>query len=150
MFSNTPKKITLVPEDQFVLARLKNITNTAEGTNLPPSLKGGVRVPIVTGLKLVKATLFSGGDHIQYIISWNNAPIENVDHYNIYISNTGDPKGVINSPNIVKNSPAFLLVIVSPNLNSRNIITVQTVLNNGLMSNLEASPSTGAGFINFP
>lgn len=150
MFSKTSKQIATSPEDQFVIDRLKNITNTAEGTNLPPSLRGGVRVPIVTGLKLNKITLFNSNTSIQYIISWNDAQIENVDHYNIYLRNTKDPTGVVNSPFMVKNSPALVLTPVSLNLNSRNIITIQTVLNNGLMSSLEDSPSVAAGFTNYP
>ncbi len=150
MFKNTTKQYKQIPEDDYVLARLKNITSSAEGTNLPPNLNGNVRVPIVTGLKLVRSIVFASGDHIQYIITWNDVPINNVDHYNLYVNNTGDPKGVVSSPFSVKNSPAFVLTIVSPNSNSRNIITVQTVLNNGLISSIDDSPSVIGGFVNFP
>lgn len=137
-------------EDEFVLARLKNTTKSAEGSNLPPQLSAGIRVPLVTGLKINRTTLFNTNTSIQYILTWNNAIGSNIDHYNIYISNSSDPKGTITSPLIIKNSPAYILVPVSPNANSKNIITLQTVLSNGLMSPINNSCSVVGGLINFP
>jgi hypothetical protein len=140
----------LFPGDQFSLARMKNIRNAAEGSNLPPRYVGGTRVPSVTGLKLIRALTFAAGDHIQYTIKWNDINLPNIDHYSIYVTNNADPVGTSSSPYQVKNSPATLNIIIPPNTISKSIILVQTVLNNGFTSDIKNSPSITAGFINFP
>ncbi len=127
-------------ESDYILQRLANQTNTAEGPNTPPRLIGGInRVPIVNALKL---NLTQGvSNNTQFIVTWLNPDtFSAVDHYNIYTVNNSTPTASATSPVIVPTSPAFITVPQTiPN--SRIIITVQTVLKNGMVSNLTSSPS---------
>src|SRR6185369_1781517 len=127
-------------ESDYILQRLANQTNTAEGPNTPPRLIGGInRVPIVTALKI---NLTQGiSNNTLFTVTWLNPDNQQaVDHYNIYVNNTTNPTGTATSPVIVPASPAF--VTVNQTIpNSRVIITVQTVLKNGMVSALSSSPS---------
>lgn len=125
-------------EDIYALARLKNVVGTAEGSNLSPRQVGANRVPIVTNLQLVRTQIIAA--NTLFTITWTDAPGNVVDHYNIYVNNTGDPSGTGVAPFSVQASPAFITVpTTAPN--SVIFILIQTALKNGMVSNLLASPS---------
>lgn len=128
-------------ENEFSIKRLKNQTGTAEGTNLPPPLKAGTRVPFVQNLKIIRTQNYSAGT--QFTLSWDAPefdPTVQVSHYTVYVKsiNSGQSE-VSQTPVTVKNSPATIKV-ESSNA-TRAIMTVQTVLKNGQSSLVQNSPT---------
>lgn len=127
--------------DSFVLDRLSNYGQAAEGSVLPPPQKGESRVPFASGVRVVSAT--AQGDSTTFGLRWVNVandPTLKVDHYNIYYSlgETGQPVG----PFIAQNSPASVVVhTVSP---SPVTFYIQTVLANGMTSPLFGSPTAAS------
>jgi hypothetical protein len=131
----------------YVIGRLTNYNNAAEGSGVPPRQQGQSRVPYVDGVKVVQSVASLAGT--QFTLSWNNVTSANisVDHYNIYytlaLTNSTQPVG----PFIAMQSPAQITV---PNTTSTGVtFTVQTVLSNGMTSGLAESPTTAA-FVNTP
>lgn len=127
--------------EDFVIKRLVNFNNTGGGTNLPPRQFGSLRVPIVTGLKILKVDNFFGGT--TYTLGWNSPDFKNIDiaQFNVFISGidgVAEPQG----PYTAFNSPA--VIRVTTKTVSRLIFTVQTQLTNGMTSPLETSPSVAA------
>lgn len=128
-------------ENEFSIKRIKNQTGTAEGTQMPPQLKGGIRVPFVQNLKILRAENYSAGT--QFTLSWDSPeynPTVQISHYTIYVKsiNSGQAE-VSQTPVTVKNSPAIIKVDSSNA--TRAIMTVQTVLKNGQTSNVDESPT---------
>lgn len=121
-----------------IIGTLRNQFGTAEGSQLPPPQVGANRVPIVTGLVVQNTISFVGGT--QFTLQFN-APtgINNIDHYNIYVSGlTGNPSD-FQGPSSATTSPATVRVNT---LNAQKVtFFVQTVLSNGLQSILSTSPS---------
>jgi hypothetical protein len=129
-----------MPKDQeldFLLARLKNQTGAAEGSNFPPRLIGGRRVPLVTGLKTIRAHSFSGGT--EFVISWLDVELPNVNGYNVYVTGLLSDNKQPALVGLFKRSPAQFRV--ESNIATQVTFTVQTVLNNGMVSELSQSPS---------
>ena len=124
-------------ELQYIAQRIKNLTGTAEGTLLPPRQIGPLRVPTVSGLTLVK-TENSFNQNI-FTLVWNNPEAPNISHYAIYVSNSINQNAVPLGPFETKASPAQVSI---PAVQlSRPIFIVQTVMKNGIVSNLNDSPS---------
>jgi len=126
-------------QQDYVISRLTNVTGTAEGSNLPPRQQGSFRVPFVTGLQLVKTTSYFGGTQFTLIWLEPNDFSKFIDHYSIYVTglleNNFQPLG----PYTVKQSPATIRV--QTNAAARIAFYVQTVLKNGMASDILSSPS---------
>lgn len=125
------------PELQYVLQRIKNYTGTAEGTLLPPRQIGPLRVPTVSGLQLIK-TQNSFNQNI-FTLQWINPEAPNISHYAVYVQNAINANAVPIGPYETKTSPVEIS-LPAQNL-SRIIFTVQTVMKNGIVSNLIDSPT---------
>lgn len=124
-------------EQDYLLSRLKNQTSSGEGSNIPPILKAGLRIPYVTGLKVLGTTTTAAGTDV--VIGWNEP--ESPNNIRCYVAHAFGPFG-INQPSTsctVTHSPAHLL-IQSPTA-VPIIIKVQTVLNNGLSTSIDDAPS---------
>jgi len=127
--------------NRFPLDRLINLASTGEGSNLPPRQFGSLRVPIVTGLKILQVESHLGGT--DYTLAWATPEFPNVKiaQFNVYVSGINgvmEPQG----PYTAYSSPA--VINVSVRQTSRLIFTVQTQLNNGLTSPIDVSPSVAA------
>ncbi len=128
-------------ENEFSIKRIKNQTGTAEGTQMAPPLKAGIRVPFVKNLKILRAQDYSAGT--QFTLSWDSPefdPTVQVSHYVVYVKsiNSGQAE-VSQTPVSVKASPAIIKVDSSNA--TRAIMTVQTVLKNGQTSLVSNSPT---------
>jgi hypothetical protein len=53
--------------NEFILARLANLSNTAEGPTLPPRVTSGERVPTVNAPFISRVTGFTGGTQFSLI-----------------------------------------------------------------------------------
>lgn len=124
--------------NQFALDRLTNLGSTAEGTNLPPRQTGDIRVPIVSGLKVLNSEITQFGP--VYTLGWldPDAGGSQIVQYNIFViglDGTERPQG----PFTATKSPATIRIQSVSNSQIRFI--VQTQLHNGMTSQLEFSPS---------
>ena len=126
-------------DDLFSLQRLINENNSAEGSNLSPKQIGANRVPIITGLQIIRTIYNATATQFQLI--WNNCDTRVVDHYNIYFSNFDEPISALSTPFSVQVSPGIISIPNPDTDNTRYTITVQTALKNGMVSALESSPS---------
>jgi|SRR5579871_922125 len=134
-----PQVKTISEADQLkILGTVRNSFNAAEGSLLPPPQQGQFRVPFVTTLKVYSSSTFVGGT--QFILTFQepNATVAQIDHYNIFVGGLTGNISQLTSPTTVKGSPAVVRVTTSA---AQNVVfTVQTVLKNGLVSDLNASP----------
>ena len=137
-----PSKTGLIrDEDRFIIDRLKNPTLTAEGPTLPPRVTGSVRVPLVSGLRVVKKSTFLGGT--VFVLSWNEPnDFRYVDHYNVYIKGLYENNQAPVGPFAFPKSPAYIRLTAD----SAGIVTfsVQTVLKNGMNATLDECPTATA------
>jgi hypothetical protein len=126
-------------ELDFTVSRLINSTGTAEGTSLPPRMSAGLRVPIVTGLRILKINNYFGGTEIT--LQWNEPPnvFRSVNGYNVYVRNLNGESTKPQGPFFARGSPATVRLVTSET--TTVVLTVQTVLKNGQTSELGASPS---------
>jgi len=134
-----PQVQTISQADQLkILGTVRNSFNAAEGSLLPPPQQGQFRVPFVTTLKVAQTTSFVGGT--QFILTFQEptATVAQIDHYNIFVGGLTGNISQLNSVSTTKGSPATVRVITS--LAENVVFTVQTVLKNGLVSDLNASP----------
>lgn len=127
-------------ESEFVLERLFNPNRRAEGTNVPPPIqKGRFRVPLVQGLELLRTQSYQGGT--QFTLVWSTPPRfrNQIDHYNVYVKGLYDNSETPQGPWTVQESPGQIKV------NARTAVPVtlivQTVLKNGMVSDLPSSPA---------
>jgi hypothetical protein len=127
-------------DDDQALQRIINKNNTGGGTNLPPRVIGGRRVPVVDSLRLLEKKRYFGGT--EFSIAWQEpVDIQNdrISHFNVYIigllSKNQQPIG----PYSTRRSPAILRVQTQEP--TPIVFIVQTVLLSGMMSSLEDSPS---------
>jgi len=137
-----PESITQT--HQYVLDRLINATNAAEGSLLPPKFRAGKRIPTVKNLRLLNTEVFSG--ETQFTLVWDEPDdpptiVNSISHYNIYVSGiTGEGNLLSNlSPWITDGSPAVITFVTEEP--QRVTFTVQTILKNGQSSELSFSPS---------
>jgi hypothetical protein len=123
----------------FIIDRLQNSESAAEGAILPPPLKAGIRVPVVTNLRLLKVTRVS--PNVEFTLAWTNVDQEpgiRVRQYNIFVQgilDNNNPTG----PFSVFRSPANI-VLIAPR-GTPLTFTVQTQLTSGLTSDLSISPT---------
>jgi len=126
-----------LPEIDYVVTRLSNPTDTAEGSILPRRLIGGNnRVPIVTGLRILSSEQLSGTT--VYTLTWDEPGEDLVSHYVIYASGVLDSEQLANAGMAVK-APAK--VRISAAAENRLTFYVQTVLKNGQVSDILSSPT---------
>ena len=125
----------------YISGVVANTFGAAEGSLLPPPQKGSqFRVPTVTGIKVEQIIPYPGGT--QFILSWSDPTsfADSVDHYNIYVK--GVPGAVSYNGSATKSSPGIIYVPISVVVPL--IFTIQTVLKNGLLSDINFSPTTSA------
>jgi hypothetical protein len=126
--------------NEFVTSRLSNQTNTAEGSNVPPRLQAGQRVPLVTNLRVIKSTQFFGGT--DFVLSWN-PPVETagVQQFNVFVLGLL-PGNLPSGPFTTRTAPAQIRL--QANAEVRITFVVQTQMASGLTSDLRDSPSCTA------
>lgn len=130
---------------EFLVDRMLNTTQTAEGAIVPPQQKASVRVPIVRQLRILKQESFFGGT--TFTVGWQSPDEPNltIAQYNVWVygllSNSGIPVG----PYSVSDSPS--IVRLTAELATRVSFVVQTQLSSGLVSPLSLSPSC-TGIVN--
>lgn len=124
-------------EQDFIVSRLKNQTGAGEGANVPPAMKGGYRIPFVTGIKLLEKTTSAAG--IMVTIGWDEpTDYNNIRCYNVYaygILGNDQPVG----PYSTTRSPCHVL-LQSPT-DTTVVFKVQTILNNGFSTPIDTAPS---------
>jgi hypothetical protein len=128
-------------ETAFAIERVINPTRVAEGSTLPPPLRGEFRVPLVQNLSLLRTQSYQGGT--QFTLTWDNPQefVDLVSHYNIYVIGLLDNSTTPMGPWQAERAPAEVRV---QGRSATNItLIVQTELNNGLKSLLLRSPSVG-------
>lgn len=126
-------------DSQKILGTLRNQLGTAEGSLLPPPQQGAFRVPFVTNLRLLQTTPLVGST--QFVIGFNEPTTsqDQIDHYNIFIGGLTGNINQLSAPVVANASPVTVTVPVSST--QILIFKVQTVLKNGLVSDLLASPT---------
>lgn len=121
---------------KYVLKRLLNRLTTAEGNNLPPRRTGATRVPLATNVKLLRST------SLNFVVTWNEPVGQNIkiDHYNLFLFNNNASTYQAQQVSHVTRAPGLIYPpILDPNIVYQ--IVVQTVLGNGMSSDLSVSPS---------
>lgn len=130
-----------MPREQelaYLVGRLHNETVSAEGPNLPPRFIGGRRVPVVSALKTFRAVSYSGGT--EFTLTWLDVTdIPNVAGYNIYVTGLLSANAQPSLIATAKRSPAIFRL--ESNTAARVTFVVQTVLQNGMVSDIDKSPS---------
>lgn len=125
-------------EDRFAIRRITNQNNAAEGTGLPPRLIGGVRVPPVSSLRVVRVEQVTTGQ-TRFTLIWNTPTIDNVSRYTVYVTGTPIENLVSAGPFLTAHPPAIFTITVSADCFLT--FTVQTVLNNGLIASPDIAPT---------
>jgi len=96
----------------------------------------------VSGLTVAKKSQYF--DVFIYTLTWNDVNDDRVSHYNIYVTGLTGP---LDNTKIIlgaaHKSPAQVPV-TKTQTNRRLTFTIQTVLRNGIMSDLATAPSTTA------
>jgi len=126
-------------EVDYSVSRLINSAGAAGGTTLPPRLIAGLRVPIVTGLKVEKIADFFGGTQIT--VSWldSHDNFRLINGYNVYVQNLNDENPKPQGPYFSASSPATVRLVTDTTTVA--VLTVQTLLNSGQTSDINISPS---------
>jgi hypothetical protein len=130
-------------EETFVIDRIVNENKVGGGSLLPPQLSGQTRVPVVSNLRLIRSVSYFGGT--QFTIGWNEPGelTHLISHFNIYVTGLLDDNKQPLGPFATRRSPAQ--VRAQSNSGVRPVaLTVQTVLLNGQVSDMELSPSITA------
>lgn len=131
-------KVLPTRERDFVVERIINGNNVAEGTLLPPQQRGDYRLPFVSNLRLVKTESYFGGT--SFTLNWIEPEdrFRNISQYNVYVVGlefSDLPMG----PFTTNKSP--IIVRLVNNHAGRVTFFVQTQLNSGFVTPLNFSPS---------
>jgi len=141
-----PKKSTRADVTEFIVGRLTNYQDTAEGPILPPKQQGPFRIPLVSNVKLERRQQISGSGKTYFTISFQEpeSPSNaNIDSFRIYVKGAlADTTLQLIGPITCSGSPA--IVPVDATAITHVTIFVQTVLKNGFVSDLLSSPTCGA------
>ena len=132
-------------ELQFIISRLLNRTNAAEGTLIPQGQVGASRVPTVTGLNLIQTQATSSGTN--FVLTWNDAQAPNVDHYTVTVTGVPGESQTSRLMSYCKNAP--VTVFVGAPQGTVVTFTVQTVLSTGLLSDFNLSPQISGACLPF-
>jgi hypothetical protein len=122
----------------FLIDRMLNTSQTAEGSVVPPQQRASMRVPVVKRLAIAKQTSFFGGT--EFVLVWlePDEPNINIAQYNILVYglvDTDTPSLSVSAPQ----SPAT--VRLTAELATRVTFVVQTQLTSGLVCPLDIAPS---------
>jgi hypothetical protein len=98
------------------------------------------RVPQVSGLRIARSTS-QGGTNI-YTLVWRNPEDVSIAHFNVYAQNLLNQNQVPSLQAQMKSSPAEVRVLADESANV--IFKVQTVLTNGMSSDLDTAPTAPA------
>lgn len=135
--------VSLPPELGHLFERFLNRQGIAEGSNLPPPIRGSQRVPFVRSPQVFSTDDFLGGTLVN--IGWLEPEYtRNISHFNVYAKNTFDAN---QSPTFVGSaprSPAAVRVMTDAAAAQSVIFTIQTVLKNGMTTDVETSPTVTA------
>lgn len=123
----------------YLVSKLQNTLGSAEGSSIPPRQTGDVRVPIITGLRCEQALYDNGGT--AFTLTWNDIPSPRKVSYLVYAFLVRSQTDVIplQEQSCVK-SPAVIRVR-GRDVGDIIIFKVQTVMQTGIASSLDNSPS---------
>lgn len=129
------------PVENYTLNRLINYTKTAEGPIVPNRLQGGnERVYTVSGLRVVKTERV--GANTNFTLVWSQPTEQQADQLSFYQVFVLDQNAGITQPlstTLARSSPA-IVSIAAPE-GSVFTFLVQTMLKNGQVSDIMASPT---------
>lgn len=125
-------------DQDFILGRIRNQTNTGSGSVVPPKMLSGVSVPVVNHFRVVKREFYFGGT--EFTLAWEEPEDKqgNLSHFHIYAVGAMNSKQPI-GPITTRRSPVQVRIV---NQESK-IITfkIQTVLKNGYSTEINDSPT---------
>ncbi len=122
--------------DAFTIGRVQNLTNSAEGPNLPPRLQGNTRVPVVTEFKVLTRAGFLGGT--EFVLYFLQPPgTLKISTYNILYKAEGASS--FSSAGSSATSPVTIRIPIADPVNV--VFKCQTNLGNGFISDINISPS---------
>jgi hypothetical protein len=131
----------LDPRFEYVLQRVENLTNVANGGVIQPLVKSGISVPPVSQLKVVSGTAL-GTENTKVILRFMEPTrlLPLVSNYNVYVKYLNDS----NEWQLIataKRSPAeFYLLPASAGM--KVALAVQTELRNGQRIDIKLCPTT--------
>lgn len=140
LFFDNPQ-VENINEQDFVVNRLVNYQVSPEGNLLPPLQAGEFLVPFVSGLQIIQT--INDIASTTFTLTWNDIetiPGVTVDHYNIYYKLLGTNIQAPIGPFTAHKSPAQITISAS---DVRPVtFFIQTVLTNGMVSDLDNCTST--------
>jgi hypothetical protein len=123
-------------ENSFIIDRVKNGTGSAEGAILPPRQVGSVRVPIVSGFRVLTRNGFLGGT--EFALAFSPPPlVQNISNFLFWYRAAGASS--FSQAGASVSSPVTIRIPISDPVNV--VFICQTVLSNGFASLLDQSPS---------
>lgn len=128
-------------QTNFITDRIRNQQNAGEGSSFAPKMRNGIRIPLVTNVKILKTESYTGGTQftVSFLEANDDASIK-ISHYVINVQGVDSGnKGLSMTPVVTQQSPAVIKVNTA--VATPAIISVQTVLTNGQSSTIEASPT---------
>jgi len=133
--------MALQKDQEFALARLINEKAAADAKAVPPKIAGAIRISPPKRFKILRELPYYLGT--EFTLSWlrpDDVSPDEIDHYNIYVKGHLTDQSQFQGPFAAAASPcAFRL---QTDISVRVVFAVQTVLKNGLMSDLEQAPTT--------
>lgn len=128
-------------DSTYVLARLANFTNSAEGATLPPKLELGQRVPSISSPFVARTESVTGGT--VFTLVFDEPPGNNL--YAVYYKLESPVTTQISQysgPTTSYSSPISIFV---PSASGQKItFYIQTQLSSGFTSEIESSPTCTA------
>lgn len=130
--------------NDIIVSRLRNGTNVAEGSNLPPPLKNAVRIPSIYGLRIAATTAAVGGG-TDFTLTWLTPEnIRNISTYNVYALNAFQ-----NSLQPVKvtdvSFPPAIVHVGSTDTGRKITFFIEPQLHNGLKGEVNFNSPTANG-----
>ena len=128
-----------IGNSEYLIGRLRNTNNVAEGTNLPPQVIGEFRVPFVYGLRVLNVTQSFPGT--QLTVAWYVPEgYTNINSFRIYAKNAYNAN---EEPIYIASSATSPCTFTLPGtVSGVATIFVQAVLNNGLASPVKRCTTT--------
>lgn len=123
----------------YILDRLANYNQSAEGSTLPPQLSTGNRVPFVSRLKVQRQDPGTGSN--TFFLTFIEPDRGDIRNYNVFYSFENN-YNFLTGPISCLGSPAVITIPTASDI--RVTFFVQTVLTSGLSSSPLNSPSCTA------
>lgn len=142
MTNNAPEEILGITND-YLIQRQRNTSNVAEGSTLPPLVRGNQRVPYVTNPRVISVTASPNGG-TDVVVSWNEPQNTSqgafTGKYNIYALNLygGSNNNTVQLTST--HTPPAIVHIPISNVQTV-ILAIQTELNSGLKTDPLLSPT---------